>query len=143
MRWLWIVIVGFAVVTAHADDEIPDDLAQAWGKLFPMDAVACREGVPDDCICGAYENPRGLQIRYSRVQGCPHPVFKDVVHLRTFTVDGELHGIEIRYDETGHPEAVIARNHGEPDRERSAELAQSLGLESPLRDIPESPAGPD
>lgn len=55
-------------------------------------------------------------------------------------VDVGLHGIEIRHDQAGRPDAVIARDHGEPDRERTAELGESLGLESPLRDPAERPS---
>lgn len=93
---------------------------------------------PNGQVEGVANFHDGRQIGFARVW---HANGQPAAEQRY--VDGKLHGIEIRYDEAGHPEAVIAWNHGEPDRERSAELAKSLGRESPLRDIPESPAGPD
>lgn len=82
---------------------------------------------PNGRVEGIANYNQGTQIGFARVW---HDNGQLAAEQR-FT-DGEPHGREIRYSRDGVVETVIVWNHGEPEREATRALSQSLGLTAPF-----------
>lgn len=110
--------------TFTADGALIDDVMLKNGQLHG----AVISWHPNGQVEGIANYRKGRQIGFARVWHANGNLAAE----QRFD-DGELHGIETRYDEAGRPQYVVVWEHGKPDRERTLELSERLGLESKLR----------
>ena len=133
MRNFIILMAALLSTAASASESGTSEAPKEFLDLFPSNPIACPEGVPDDCTCGEFENLTELPMRYTRFQGCPHPVLGDVVNIKTFTrvpataarftprhqitddlmmKAGELHGAAVSWHPNGQINAVASYDEG-------------------------------
>ena len=124
MRNSIILAVALLASTASGDEPDLSEVQQAFFDLFPASPAACPDNVPENCTCGEFDNLTELPMRYTRVQGCPHPVLEDVYNLKTFTADGaviddamikngRLHGATISWHPNGTVEGIASFDEGQ------------------------------
>lgn len=125
MRSFIFLLAALIHTSANGAGPESSEVPQAFIDAFPASPIACPDGVPDECICGEFENRTALPMRYTRVHHCPHPVLEDVMQVKTYTrmeataarftpryqitddlmmKSGELHGAAVSW----HPNGQIA-----------------------------------
>jgi len=123
MRNLTILAAALLASTANGSEPDPREFQKSFADLFPSSPISCPEAVPDDCTCGEFENLTELPMRYTRVQGCPHPVVEGVVNFKSFAADGQiiddamlkngaLHGAAISWHPNGRVEGIANYEEG-------------------------------
>lgn len=123
MRNFIILVAALLSTAASASEREASEVPKEFLGLFPSSPISCPDGVPDDCACGEFGNLTKLPMRYTRVQGCPHPVLEDVVNVKTFTADGaiiddgtlkngQLHGATISWHPNGKVEGIANYEEG-------------------------------
>jgi hypothetical protein len=109
--------------TFTADGATIDDAMLKNGQLHGA-AISWH---PNGRVEGIANYEEGRQIGFARVWHDNGTLFAE----QRF-VDGESHGMEIRYSRDGSLETLMVWDHGDVDREETRRISRAHGLEAPF-----------